>query len=344
MSHPGSRDARSWADSLSAPDVRPFPATWRLMNDVEIMALPDPVFLVNGIIQDAAVGVLYSPPGAGKTTAVASLAVSIATGGRWLGHAVLDPGAVVYVAAEDPSGFKVRLRAAKVAAGLRLDLALGVYTFPESIDLCDSGSVARFRAFLAEQRFDGLPLKLIVIDTYAAATPGAAENSSEATTTAMTHAQQWRDALGCTVLFLHHTNAQGSRERGHSAMRGAADFMISMTPADDLIYLDCSKNRNGAPFDRMTLKLTDVPEVPGKVLRLASEVLPSPRLTSNEQRALETLGQSFGTKGATRAEWQAACAGIAQSTWYRATKTLVDRGLVEEVNGSRYRLSGAENP
>ncbi len=341
MIQAGAGDARPWADSLSAPDVCSFPATWRLLNDVEVMALPDPVFLVNNLIQDAGVGVLYSPPGAGKTTAVASLAVSIATGTRWLGHAVLDPGAVVYVAAEDPSGFKVRLRAAKVAAGLSLDVALGVYTFSEPIDLCDAESVGRFRAFLGAQRFDGLPLKLIVIDTYAAATPGAAENSSEATTTAMTHAQQWRDALGCTVLFLHHTNAQGTKERGHSGMRGAADFMISMTPADDLIYFDCSKIRNGAPFDRIAARLTDVPDVPGKVLRLASEVLPSQRLTPNEQRAIDTLRESFGSKGATRSEWQVACAGMAQSTWYRVSKTLVDRGLVEEVSGSRYRLSGS---
>src|SRR5688572_5812607 len=58
--------------------------------------------------------------------------------------------------------------------------------------------------------------------------------------------------VGVTVLLIHHTNASGTRERGHSAMRGAADFMIEMRPEDDVVKLECSKMRNGPPFETMT--------------------------------------------------------------------------------------------
>ena len=75
------------------------------------------------------------------------------------------------------------------------------------------------------------PLRAIAVDTYAAATPGASENSSEDTTQAMVHAQSWPDALGVSVILVRHTNTSGTRERGHSAMRGAADAMISLTPS-----------------------------------------------------------------------------------------------------------------
>ena len=85
-------------------------------------------------------------------------------------------------------------------------------------------SVARFGQFLRSADAKLSALEVVVVDTYAAATPGASENSSEDTTTAMVHAQHWRDTLGVTVILVHHTNATGSRERGHTAMRGAVDL------------------------------------------------------------------------------------------------------------------------
>lgn len=328
-----------WGGSLPESGGEPFPETWKLLDDKAVMDLPDPTYLVNGMIPDRGIGVLYSPPGTGKTTAIAALSVAVATGGRFFGHQVLDPGPVINLAAEDPSGLKVRLRAAKVAAGLRLDVAVGIYTFPDAIDLGDAVSVAHFERFLKAQRFDS-PVKLLIVDTYAASTPGANENSAEDTTTAMVHAGRWRNELGCAVLMAHHTNAGGTRERGHSAMRGACDFMISMTPLDDLILMECSKQRNGAPFSKLTLTLTDVPEVSGRVLRLASDVIPSGGLTENERRALEALRDTFrASDGATKTEWQVACVGMAASTFYRVTKTLSDKGYVETYSSSRFRLT-----
>lgn len=102
----------------------------------------------------------------------------------------------------------MRLRAAKLSAGLALNEPIGCYTFPEPIDLRDPVSVNRFTHF-AERAFDScdMPREVLFIDTYAAATPGASENSSEDTTIAMMNAQQWRDKLRCTVVMAHHTNA-----------------------------------------------------------------------------------------------------------------------------------------
>ena len=122
-----------------------------------------------------------------------------------------------------------------------------------------------------------------------------------------------------------------------SAMRGACDFMISMTPLDDLILMECSKIRNSSPFDKLTLTLTEVPDVSGCVLRLASDVQPTGQMTANEQRALDALNDSFrASEGATKTEWQAACVGMPPSTFYRVTKTLVERGRVVQI-GTRFR-------
>src|SRR5918993_200086 len=109
------------------------------------------------------------------------------------------------------------MRAAKIAARLSLDVPVGVFTFPEAIDLRDPVSVARFSRFLQSTQFAS-PLELVVLDTYAAAMPGASENSSEDTTLAMAHAHLWREQLNATIVLVHHSNAGGTRERGHSSM------------------------------------------------------------------------------------------------------------------------------
>ena len=325
---------------VSEPDQ--FPTTWRHLDDVQLLELPDPEFLVEGVIQRGGTGVIYAPPGGGKTTLLAGLTTAIATGTDWFGHAVRHVGSSIYLAAEDPSGFKVRLRAAKEALGLRLDEVIGVYTFPEALDLLDPVAVRLFAKYVESFRDKMvLPLETIVVDTYASATPGASENSSEDTTTAMSHAAHWSRRLGVTVILAHHTNAGGSRERGHSAMRGAADFMIAMSPVDDVIHLECSKVRNAGEFDKLTLKLVPAPSGNGCVLRLASQVLPNKRLSPAQLKVYAALRDHFTSDGATKTEWQRTCHDMPERTFYHAAKVLVSNAFVQQ-SASRFRVVTAK--
>ena len=207
----------------------------------------------------------------------------------------------------------------------------------------DAAAVARFEQFLLGYRpaTGSEPVfRVLVIDTYAASTPGANENSSEDTTIALTHARQWQAALGCLVIVVHHTNAGGSRERGHSGLRAGVDTMISLTPVDDQILVECSKQRNAAPFEPLTLKLVPVPDTGGCVLRAASEVLQNSGLTVTQQKAFTVLRDTFSQEGATKSEWQRTCHDIAERSFHRAAKVLQERGLVRPV-GTHFRVTGA---
>ena len=155
----------------------------------------------------------------------------------------------------------------------------------------------------------------------------------------MTHAQQWRDKHNLTVLLIHHTNASGTRERGHSAMRGAADFMIEMRPEDDVVKLECSKMRNGPLFQTITLKLTPVPDGSGCVFRLASDVLPSATLSASQTKVLAVLTDVFSADGATKSEWQRTCPDIPERSFHRACKQLQERGFVKQIS-SHFRVTG----
>lgn len=310
------------------------PEGWRLLNDAELMRLDDPQFLITNILPRRGVGVLYGPSGSCKTTMVAGMLVSLATGAPWFGHEVCHPGSSIYVAAEDIAGFKIRLKAAKLAAGLPLNRPVGVHTFPEPIDLRDSIDVSRFIRFV---RATNLKLEQVTLDTFAASTPGASENSSEDMTASMSAAQKIRDELDCGVLIVHHTNASGSRERGHSAMRGAADLMIAVNPVDDIIHFECSKLRNGPPFAPMSLKLTNIAEG-GCVLRLASDVSPKFGMSPAQDKVLTVLRETFAADGATKKEWRSACVDVPERTFHRVAKVLKEGGLVRQ-SGTRFTVA-----
>jgi hypothetical protein len=305
----------------------------RLLNDVELMALEDPDWLVEDVLPRRGVVCWVGPPGAYKTTSIAGVLLDIATARPWFGHRVRYPGKSLYVGAEDPSGFKLRLAAAKRAAGLSLTQVVGVYTYPDAIDLRDMANVGRF---IGGVQAHGVAFETVVVDTYAASTPGSAENSSEDTTAAMAAAQQIRDGLASTLVLIHHTNASGTRERGHSAMRGAADAMIMLEPVDDVVHVRCEKQRNGTPFETLTLK--PVPATGGGlVLRLAADVLPSTTLTPLQTQVLEALKDIAGRDGQTKTAWRAACSSVSERAFYKVANLLVDRGYVAQI-GTHFRL------
>jgi len=183
--------------------------------------------------------------------------------------------------------------------------------------------------------------RIVAIDTYAGATPGANENSSEDMTTATSHARRLAEALRCVVMLVHHTNASGSRERGHSALRGAADTMLSLTAVDDALELECTKQRNGAAFKTQKLRLVVMPEG-GCVLRPAAAVAASATLTSAQIKALSVLRESFLAEGATKTEWQRSLPDMQERTFYRASKALVEAGFVEHY-GAKFRLTATRS-
>ena len=123
-------------------------------------------------------------------------------------------------------------------------------------------------------------------------------------------------------------------------MRGAADSMIVLTTSDDIVRLECNKQRNGSPFKAITLKLTEIPEG-GCIFRLASDLAPTAVLTSIQVKVLDALRDTFSADGATKSEWQKTCSDVADRSFHRACKVLQDRQLVK-ASGPRFIVSNPE--
>src|SRR5262249_46295895 len=82
----------------------------RLLTLADLDNLPDPEWLVDGLVGQNALVVLFGPPGVGKSFLALDLALSIATGRPWLGRKTTQ-GGVVYVYAEGTSELKHRAAA-----------------------------------------------------------------------------------------------------------------------------------------------------------------------------------------------------------------------------------------
>jgi hypothetical protein len=134
---------------------------------------------------------------------------------------------------------KRRIKAWKIAHHLPLDRCIGIYIVPQPIYLMDRAST---RAFLEDVLLRLKPVAIIG-DTWARCLAGADENSAQDIGEAIGALDMWRRETGAANIWITHRRADERRERGSSALRGAADTMISMLPTDDVVSLRCDTIR-----------------------------------------------------------------------------------------------------
>jgi RecA-family ATPase len=219
----------------------------RLLTPEEIDDLPDLEYLVQGVLPEKSVCVLYGKPGSGKTFVALSLALACANGQPWIGRKTRP--ARLYVAAEGVLGIKYRLRAYRQ----RNEIAPGAVRFyTASLQITDRDAVGSLRSDLKAVDFEP---DLILLDTLARVSVGKDENSAKD----MGEIVAWIESLcrehKAAVLVIHHTRKDGDTERGSSALRGAADVMIMSGTFANVVVLKCSKMKDDEPFRDMEIGL-----------------------------------------------------------------------------------------
>lgn len=222
----------------------------RLYDMDELASLPEPTWLLDGLLPSEGLAFLVGQPGAYKSFFALQLSVAVAAGVPLLGLASA-PGSVIYVAAEGIGGMKQRFPVARdrmVGAapfGYRIQFDTG------PVDLLSHASVDDLADRVIEQE-----ARLVVIDTLARCTPGADENSSKDMGIAVRGLDRLK-AQGCCVLVVHHStkSATGDSVRGSSALRGAADTVLEMVKSNGLVDLRTLKQKDAAEANAMKLAL-----------------------------------------------------------------------------------------
>ena len=190
---------------------------------------------------------LYGHPGSYKSFAAFYLACCIAGGLEAFGKPSVQ-GPVVYIALEGGAGLKRRRDALKRSMNLPDDLPL--YFIKSQLNL---GSTLEDRDALVTEikRLDVKP-SLVIIDTFARATPGLEENSAKDVGSAITIMGSIQDDLNCGVLIIHHSGKDQARGmRGSSALLGAVDLELECQKisqegsADRIGKLTVTKQKDG---------------------------------------------------------------------------------------------------
>jgi len=195
-------------------------------------------YIVKGLIARGDLVIIAGQPGSGKSLLAPYLGFCVARGGAAFGRRV-RAGSVLYIAAEDGAGMRMRVHALFRHYGDAPDFRL----VPDAIDLRDPACIdlGLVEALVAE-----LKPALVIIDTVARSFPGLKENESEEMGRVVTIGRNIAGVCESAVVLLHHPPKDGSNPRGHSSLNGDADLtLIVEGKGDALRTVSMLKNRNG---------------------------------------------------------------------------------------------------
>ena len=222
-------------------------------------------WLVDGIIPRKGLTMLYGQTGVGKSYAAIDLAFAVRNGRPWGGCEGCEAD-VLYVATEDPLGIDDRNEA--IADYLGLPEGLKPLIVAGEFDL-SRGSESVSKLLKKIRRANWESLGLVVVDTLQMSLGGAEENSASEATEIIKNCRLLSDCLDCTVLLVHHSGKDSTKNaRGSSAFTAAMDTVITMTNNQSGVTLKVVKQKNGPGGLQCTGKLLPMSDGEGCYLQL----------------------------------------------------------------------------
>lgn len=169
---------------------------------------------------------MFGASGSGKSFLTVDLGVSVARGVPFLGKKTIQ-GPVIYQAGEGGKGLVKRLKAYRQENRVVGDVPFVL--LPTRADLfAHDGDGEQFIAECKALKAHMNGLALVVIDTLSTASPGANENASEDMSRLLQFGERLQRETGAAILWVHHKNAAGDRERGHTSLRANVDTALEV--------------------------------------------------------------------------------------------------------------------
>lgn len=294
-----------------------------LMRGDAICDVPPPEPLMGEILSKDSVAVLYGRPGGGKSLLALDWALSLSVGNWWNGHE-LKQGNVLYALAEGVRGTGPRVKAWKQHNRHNIPLPDGFVWLPLAFDLREpswAGPLAHVAADLTPS--------LVVIDTLNRYAPGTDEGPADMGKIIYA-ADLIKRMTGACVLIVHHSGKDATAgARGHSSLLGAVDTELELLSAERILTLQVTKQKDGEDGQKFRLKMVQCAE--SVVLVPDDGMTDDDDLPGSVQDVLDALAEVAIPGGVPAGVWATACPDIAERTFYRARKKLLDLGLVLNV-------------
>lgn len=297
----------------------------RLYSTQELLEMPPPEWLVDGIIPEGGMIGVYGAPGVKKTFVALDLALCVATGTPWHGHEV-QKGLVLYISAEGGTGIGKRVFAWLLKHNIdskEVDIAWLTESIPVNID-------SEQMAILVNRLVDELQRTpvLIVVDTLARCFDGN-ENEQEDMGRFVAGVDYLRHELRTAVMIIHHTNLSGLRERGNTAFRGATDTMVMVETDGTAVTLTCTKQRDAEDFEPMNLELEPVDGTESAVIVTANGI------SHREEMVTKVVDALIAIQPAKWDDWMAELVArdIPKNEFFKCRKALTTLGAKKDKQG-----------
>ena len=296
---------------------------------------------------------VYGDPACGKTTIVINMGVCIASKTDWCGIPAKQ-GSVLYVAAEDFYGARLRIEAAFDQQGIPADRVDVLDAAVVIADENDVDALIEYIKALPE------PPALLVVDTLALSMGKFSENNDMQLF--CNGATKIKRETGLTVIVIHHCgHGDKGRSRGGSQLPANADAIFAVERREDICVMTCQKMKNGKEppalawrMETQKTKWLDEDGAPITSVILESVTTPQaskkPAFGDNQRIAMDALKrlmqeheanlQASGIEGPGRVaikDWNKAMreAGLAKSRCSEVKQALLDRGVIE-IEGDCY--------
>ena len=308
------------------------PLSYEVLSIADLYAMPPAKWLIDGVIAERELTVLYAPPGEGKTFLALDFALHVAAGRDWNDHSTAA-GRVLYIAGEGVSGLPARVKAWH--AHNQYEPVENFYILPQTVEMVDPASMFRLSNTIREMgEFD-----LIVIDTVARALAGAEENSATEMGKFIGACGRLQTEHNASVLGIHHSGKDVTRGmRGSSSLLGAVNTSMSCKRVDDnQIRLTFEKQKDIEIAEPIALDMVQVQVGDGVIgqtsiaLELASVIAEEKQkyhLTTNERLSLKALRNAVYRVGkapkSSRVEGMAMVVSL--EDWRDEAKNLMDTG------------------
>jgi hypothetical protein len=316
------------ADADTSDTGADMPYTDLLLTRSALRDLPDPEPLIDNVLDQGTVALLYGKWGTGKSFIAQDWGASVATGRPWQGRRT-EARRVLYIAAEGAHGIKGRLDAWETGWHSQIDD--GTFDIlPVPVNLARGNQVANLAALIGAGGYG-----FVILDTLARCMVGADENSARdcGMVVDVLHRLRQHTPHGRgVILAVHHTGKDGKTFRGSTTFEAGADTVYAVTLDGAVIVGDRQKRKDGPVGDRHELKLTPLDGTGSCIVEsshLGSET------TDRAATLLSHFVSHFADIGATRAELRDSI-DMPRATFYRALNDLVRSGqLVNEGTSKR---------
>lgn len=226
----------------------------------ELRQRPPKKWIVDNLIGVRDSGMIYGPPGLGKTFIVIDMIACMCSGKTFANFfSIEQPLNVAYFAGEGidalPSRFESSVKYHELDDLINFDF----YETPPQ--LFNDETTETMQQFIQEHKANSeKKYNIIFIDTLHSATVGAEENSAKDMGKVLSMCKFASKELSCSVILVHHTNKNATAERGSSSLRGAMDFMIEICGSQEKSYIKCAKLKDGKSWQPIRFNLCDTEE------------------------------------------------------------------------------------